>query len=178
MSGLVPIAIRTDITTHNTMNKTTTTITDREIIISRTLNAPQALVWEVWTKPEHLAHWWGPDGFDVTTQEANIKVGGYWKFIMHGHGMEFPTEIVYHEVTPITKLKYAVSGKDHPEHLNFVTTVTFETVGEGKTKVTMTGLFQSKEAVEFVVREHHAKEGGEQTIGKLAAYVENLNSKK
>jgi uncharacterized protein YndB with AHSA1/START domain len=153
---------------------TTTEITDREIIISRILNAPQVLVFEVWTKPEHLAHWWGPNGFSVTTEDADIKAGGRWKFTMHGHGMEFPTEIVYHEVTPITKLRYAVSGKDHPEHLNFTTTVTFENAGEGKTKVTMAGLFQSKEAVEFVLREHGAKKGGEETIGKLAAYVEQL----
>ncbi len=161
------------------MSNTATTITDREIIISRVLNAPQALVFEVWTKPEHLAHWWGPNGFNVTTQEADIKVGGHWKFTMHGPGgIEFPTEIVYHEVTPPTKLRYSVSGKDHPEHLNFTTTVTFEDVGEGKTKVTMTGLFLSKEAVEFVLREHGAKKGGEETIGKLAEYVERLAASK
>ena len=157
-------------------NTTTTAITEREIIISRIMNAPQALVFEVWTKPEHLANWWGPTGFSITTQSADIKVGGHWKFIMHGpDGTQYPTDIVYHEITPITKMRYAVSGEDHPEHLNFVTTVTFEEIAPGKTKVTMAGLFQSKEAVEFVLREHHAKEGGEQTIGNLAAYVEQLN---
>lgn len=160
------------------MSNTTSSTADREIVISRVVNAPQALVFEVWTNPEHLQNWWGPNGFHVTTEDASIKVGGRWKFTMHGpNDMKFPTEIVYHEVTPITKLRYAVSGKDHPEHLNFVTTVTFETVSEGKTEVTMTTLFQSKEAVEFVLREHHAKEGGEQTIGKLAVYVENLATK-
>lgn len=149
---------------------------DREIVISRVVSAPQALVFEVWTKPEHLAHWWGPNGFSITTQSADIRTSGYWKFIMHGpDGVDYPTDVVYHEVTPVTKLRYSVSGKDHPEHLNFTTTVTFEDAGAGKTKVTMTGLFLSKEAVEFVLREHGAKEGGEQTIGKLAAYVEQLN---
>lgn len=152
---------------------------DREIVISRVLNAPQALVFEVWTNPEHLQHWWGPNGFSITTQEANIIAGGNWKFTMHGpDGVDYPTDVIYHEVTPTTKLRYAVSGKDHPAHLNFTTTVTFEDVGSGKTKVTMTGLFLSKEAVEFVLREHGAKKGGEETIGKLAEYVENLSSKK
>lgn len=148
---------------------------DREIVISRVVNAPQALVFEVWTKPEHLVNWWGPNGFSITNEEANIKTGGNWKFVMHGpDGVDYPTDVVYHEVTPISKLRYSVSGKDHPEHLNFTTTVTFEEVGDGKIKVTMTGLFLSKEAVEFVLREHGAKEGGEQTIGKLAEYVEKL----
>ncbi len=158
------------------MSNTTSPTADREIVISRVVNAPQALVFEVWTKPEHLQNWWGPNGFSITTREANISAGGYWKFTMHGpNGVDYPTDVVYHEVTPTTKLRYAVSGKDHPEHLNFSTTVTFEETGEGKTTVTMTTLFLSKEAVEFVLREHHAREGGEQTIGKLAEYVEKLN---
>ena len=158
------------------MSTTTSSTADREFTISRVVNAPQALVFEVWTKPEHLAHWWGPDGCSVTTEEASIKVGGRWKFTMHApNGVGYPTEIEYQEVTPVTKLRYSVSGKDHPVHLNFNTTVTFEDVGAGKTKVTMTGLFQTKEALEFVLREHRAKEGGEQTIAKFAAYVEQLN---
>jgi uncharacterized protein YndB with AHSA1/START domain len=157
------------------MNNTTSSTSDREIVISRVMNAPQALVFDAWTKPEHLANWWGPNGFSITTQDADIKAGGHWKFIMHGpDGVDYPTDVVYHEVTPITKLRYSVSGIDHPEHLNFTTTVTFEEIGTGKTKVTMTGLFQTKEALEFVIRVHGAKKGGEETIGKLAEYVESI----
>ena len=51
---------------------------NRELSITRLLNAPPELVWEVWTKPEHITHWWGPVGFTTTTHEMNIKPGGVW----------------------------------------------------------------------------------------------------
>ena len=49
--------------------------TDREIVITRLLNAPRELVWEAWTNPEHVKLWWGPDGFTNTIYEMNVKPG-------------------------------------------------------------------------------------------------------
>ena len=49
--------------------------TDRELRISRLLNAPIELVWEVWTDPQHLAHWFGPNGFTITTHNMDVKEG-------------------------------------------------------------------------------------------------------
>ena len=43
---------------------------DRELFLSRTLNAPVDLVWEVWTDPKHIANWWGPNGFTNTRRRA------------------------------------------------------------------------------------------------------------
>jgi uncharacterized protein YndB with AHSA1/START domain len=155
---------------------TTSSTADREIVISREMNAPRALVFEAWTKPEHLANWWGPNGYTVTTQEASITVGGRWVFIMRGpEGVDYPTAIVYHEITPPSKLRYGVSGLNDPEGRKFTSTVTFEEVSAGKTRVTMVVLFGSAEELEVVLRERGAKQGGEQTIAKLAAYVEQLN---
>ena len=64
------------------MTTITKDVSNRELAISRLLNAPRELVWEVWTKPEHLTHWWGPVGFSTTTDEISIKPGGVWRFIM------------------------------------------------------------------------------------------------
>jgi uncharacterized protein YndB with AHSA1/START domain len=154
---------------------TTSPTADREIVTTRVVNAPQQLVFEVWTKPEHLINWWGPNGFTNTFQETNIVVGGPWKFIMHGpDGKNYPNEIIYHEITPYSKLRYGHSGPGDPDGINFQTTVRFEDVGAGKTKVTMTGLFPSKEMMELVIRERGAKEGGQQTMAKMAGYVEQL----
>ena len=153
----------------------TTSTADRELVITRVMNAPRELVFEAWTKPEHLINWWGPNGCKTTMQEVNIVPGGRWKFIMETpDGTKYPNEIVFHEIEPPARLYYGHSGPDDPEGLNFTTTVTFEEAGPGKTKVTMIGLFQSKEALEYVIREHGAKKGGEETIAKLAAYVESL----
>ncbi len=53
------------------MQKNETSTSDREIKISRLLNAPVELVWEVWTNPEHLKNWWGPNGFTNTICPAS-----------------------------------------------------------------------------------------------------------
>jgi uncharacterized protein YndB with AHSA1/START domain len=53
--------------------------TDREIVISRVLDAPRELVWEVWTDPRHVVHWWGPDGFTTTIETMDVRPGGVWK---------------------------------------------------------------------------------------------------
>ncbi|MCU7371200.1 SRPBCC domain-containing protein [Paucibacter sp. O1-1] len=56
----------------------------RELNISRTLNAPIELVWEAWTNPEHIAKWWGPDGFTNTITTMDMVPGGEWNLVMHG----------------------------------------------------------------------------------------------
>lgn len=67
---------------------------DREIILSRKLNAPIELVWEVWTKPEHIANWWGPDGFTNTINIMDVVNGGEWNLVMHGpDGTDYKTEV-------------------------------------------------------------------------------------
>ena len=53
---------------------------DRELVVTRVLNAPRELVFEAWTNPEHIGHWWGPNGFTLTTKEWNLKAGGIWRF--------------------------------------------------------------------------------------------------
>ena len=56
---------------------------DREIVISRVINAPQGLVFEAFTEVRHLSRWWGPEGF-ATTRAFEFRVGGEWDFVMHG----------------------------------------------------------------------------------------------
>jgi uncharacterized protein YndB with AHSA1/START domain len=63
---------------------------DREIVISRVLDAPRALVFDVWTDPQHVGAWYGPRGFTITTLTMDVKPGGAWKFVMHGpDGVDF-----------------------------------------------------------------------------------------
>src|ERR1700730_9629904 len=57
---------------------------DREIVISRVINAPRELVFEAFTEVRHLSRWWGPDGFTTTTRAFEFRVGGEWEFVMHG----------------------------------------------------------------------------------------------
>src|SRR5437667_12237839 len=57
---------------------------DREIVISRVIDAPRELVFEAFTEVRHLSRWWGPEGFTTTTRAFEFRVGGEWDFVMHG----------------------------------------------------------------------------------------------
>src|SRR6476620_3025160 len=57
---------------------------DCEILSSRTIDFPIAKVFEAWSNPEHLKVWWGPKGFTNTFETFDFRVGGRWKFVMHG----------------------------------------------------------------------------------------------
>ena len=71
----------------------------RSIIATRVLDAPRELVWTAWTKPEHLAQWWGPDGFSTTTSAYNLRPGGVWRFVMHGpDGRDYQNRITFDEI--------------------------------------------------------------------------------
>ena len=56
----------------------------RSIIGTRVFDAPRELVFSAFTDPEHLAQWWGPDGFTMTTSAFDFRPGGVWRFVMHG----------------------------------------------------------------------------------------------
>lgn len=81
------------------------TAENRTVTISRTFDAPIALVWEAWTSPEHLAHWWGPKGMKIDIIDHNFEVGGKWKYVMPmPDGNQFISEGTYSEITPMTKI--------------------------------------------------------------------------
>lgn len=70
-------------------NQTVIVESSPDFMLTREFDAPRALIWEAWTKPEHLTKWWGPVGFDTPVFEVDLRVGGKMKFCMRGpEGME------------------------------------------------------------------------------------------
>ena len=66
---------------------------------SRLFDAPRSLVFEAWTDPKHLAHWWGPNGFSLTTHSFDFRAGGVWRFVMHGpDGRDYENRITFDEI--------------------------------------------------------------------------------
>ena len=142
---------------------------DREIVIERTVNAPREKVWEAWTKAEHIAKWWGPNGFTTTIHEMNVAVGGVWRFIMHGpDGTDYPNKIVYRELVKPERLVYDHSSDDGRDIRDFQSTVTFVALGR-QTKVTLRALFDTKEGHDAAVK--YAVEGGKQTLRRLDEHL-------
>jgi uncharacterized protein YndB with AHSA1/START domain len=148
---------------------------DREIVLTRAFDAPRELVWEAWTRPEHIDHWWGPRAFTTTTQPGAMDVapGGVWTFTMEGMGMTFPNYILFHEVVRPERLVYD-HGSDQESGPQFHVTVTFAE-DEGRTRVTMRSLFPTAEARRKVVEEFGAIEGGQQTLERLGEYLARMD---
>ena len=68
----------------------------REITVSRLIDAPVAMLWEVWTKPEHIANWWGPNGFTNTIAKMDLRPDGEWDLIMHGpDGTDYKNKSIF-----------------------------------------------------------------------------------
>ncbi|MEA2640074.1 MAG: hypothetical protein QOF51_1468 [Chloroflexota bacterium] len=150
-----------------------TATADREIVVSRVLDAPRELVFKAWIDPQHVAQWWGPTGFTTTTHEMDVRPGGVWRFIMHGpDGVDYPNWIKYLEVVEPERLVYNHGGEDEGQS-DFQTTVTFVDQG-GKTALTMRAVFPTAEARDYVVKEYGALDGGQQTLERLGAYVARM----
>jgi uncharacterized protein YndB with AHSA1/START domain len=76
----------------------------RVLTLKKTFDAPIELVWEAWTQPEHIAHWWGPKGMSLQVVEHNFNVGGKWKYVMPMPDGEFISEGVYSEIVELQKI--------------------------------------------------------------------------
>lgn len=142
---------------------------DRELLLTRVINAPIALLWEVWTKPEHIANWWGPNGFTNTISKMDITPGGEWNLVMHGpDGTDYTNKSIFKEVVLHKKLVY-----DHVSGPKFTATIQFEEQGD-KTLLTWHMLFESHEQFVQVVKTFKADEGLKQNIEKLNLYLQSV----
>jgi len=139
---------------------------DRELSLSRTLNAPVALVWEVWTQPEHIAKWWGPNGFTNTITKMEVRPGGQWDLVMHGpDGTDYDNKSIFKEVILHKRIVY-----EHSSYPKFTATITFEAQGE-KTLLNWHMLFETAEQFLQVVKAFKADEGLKQNLEKLELYL-------
>jgi uncharacterized protein YndB with AHSA1/START domain len=136
---------------------------EREIVISRVISAPRALVFEAFTQVRHLSRWWGPEGFSTTTRSFEFRVGAVWDFVMHGpDGTDYQEWITWRE-----------NGESRDDPNAFESFLSFEPTGEA-TRLVMRTVFRTKELRDEAVAKYHAVEGGEQTLQNLAAYVDEL----
>jgi uncharacterized protein YndB with AHSA1/START domain len=149
----------------------------RSIVIERVLNAPRELVFSAFTSAEHLAHWWGPTGFSITTFAFEFSPGGVWRFVMHGpDGRDYQNRQVFEVIEPPARIVARHGGGDDGDDVepaSHETRITLEPEGE-KTRLTWRLVFVSVAERDRIAREYGAVEGGQQTVGRLAAYVAEL----
>lgn len=144
-----------------------------EILTTRRIAAPRALVFAAWMTPEHVDAWWGPTGFTTTTREMHVATGGTWRFTMRGpDGTVYPNRIDFIEVVPPQRLVYD-HGHDGGDAPSFHVVVTFDEDGDG-TFLAMRAKFASVEARRYVTENFKAVEGGRQTVDRLVAHVAGM----
>jgi len=123
---------------------------ERELVVTRTFNAPARIVFEAWTTPELLERWWAPKsmGVPLLSVEADVRTGGGYRFVFGREGSE-PMAFFgrYIEVTPHSRLVWT---NDEGGEGGAVTTVTFEERG-AETLVVMHDLYPSKEALDSAI---------------------------
>src|SRR5262245_32293297 len=115
----------------------------RELVVTRTFNAPARRVFEAWTKPDLFKKWWVPKSMGMTLRslEMDARTGGHYR-LHFGNGMDFFGK--YLEVTPYSRIVW--TNEEGGEN-GSVTTVTFEEQG-GETLLVMSELYPSKEALD------------------------------
>lgn len=145
-----------------------------DIRIVRVYDAPLRAVWEAWTDLEQVAKWWGPRGFTITTHSKDLRVGGTWRYTMHGpDGVDYPNVTRYLEVEPMRRLVYDHGGSDDRPPM-FRVTVTFAEC-DGKTSMEMTMTLPSPEAARQTAR-FVRQAGGNATWDRLAEHLTEVRS--
>jgi len=153
-------------------NRTTTERkSDRELVVTRSFNAPARIVFEAWTKPELFKRWWVPKsmGMSLLSCEADVRVGGGYRFVFGYEGKTMAFFGKYLEVTPPSRLVWT---NEEGEGGQAVTTVTFEEKG-GKTLLVLHELHPSKEATDEAIG---FGEGLRETFGQLDELLVTLRA--
>ena len=144
---------------------------DREIVLSRVYDFPRPLVFEAWTKPEHISQWFGPAGYTTTTHEADFRVGGRWRFVMHApDGRRYDSRIVFLDIAEPERLVFEHGSDVDDDPGRFHVTITFDVQSNGKTVVTLRQLHPTAEQRAAGIG-FGAVELGYQTLDKLAEHL-------
>ena len=146
-----------------------TEATRGEIVSRRVFAAPRELVFEAFSNPDHLVHWWGPKGFTNTFREFDLRPGGAWRFVMHGpDGVEYD---IAKDFVEVVKPERIVLQHRDPMH-GFRMTMTFAE-HSGKTELTWSMRFDS--GAEAVKVKGFITESNEGNFDRLQAYLATMS---
>lgn len=155
---------------------TFTKLSDREYEMKREFNAPRQLVFQAYTDPEHIPHWWGPRSTTTIVDQMDVRPGGNWRYIHRDpDGSENAFNGEYREVVPPERLVYTFEWEGMPGHV-IVESLAFTEQG-GKTTITSTSLFASPEDFEGMMATG-AESGAIETWERLDELLTRLSQQK
>jgi uncharacterized protein YndB with AHSA1/START domain len=143
-----------------------------EVTITREFAAPPELMFEVYTKAEHIPHWWT----NTTVDKLDARPGGEWRFESEGKGgYKFACGGVFQDVTPPSRIVQTFGMESNPGH-DFVQTITFEPSGTG-TLMTTVSTFKTAEDMTNTVN-YGMETGAEYGYGRIDTYIAELQAVK
>ena len=135
---------------------------DRELVVTRTVDAPARIVFQAWARPELFQRWWAPSSFGVSliSYEADVRTGGAYRLVMGHPSAARPMAFFgrYLEVTPPSRIVWT---NDEAGEGGAVTTVTFEDK-DGATRVVVHELYPSRQALDEALASGSTSGWGEQ----------------
>ncbi|MCW3464170.1 SRPBCC domain-containing protein [Chitinophaga nivalis] len=145
---------------------------DRELHLTRLFNAPRELVYQAWTDPLHLEHWWVPEGFSINSEYISVRPGGSWRFVILGpDGGYYHHEVIFLETVSPDHLVYM--HHNHNETDQCTITLLF-TAQDKQTRLNMQLLFPTRAARDKVLREHATMESMNQTLDRLESLLTKI----
>ncbi len=161
-------------TEQNTSASTLSTPSDLEIVMTRVFDAPRALVFEAYTDPRHVPHWWGLRGNTTIVDKMDVRPGGQWRYIQRApDGTEYAFNGEYREVAPPERLVSTFEFEGMPGHIA-VDAAQFDE-RDGKTTLTVTSTFTTKEERDGMLQS--GMEGGaNETWDRLAELLARLQA--
>ncbi|MBA3273197.1 MAG: SRPBCC domain-containing protein [Chthoniobacterales bacterium] len=140
-----------------------------ELVSARVLNAARERVFRAFAEPEHLARWWGPDGFRSTIHSFDFQPGGRWELTLHGpDGTDYENEYFAVEIREPERI---VISHPEPAH-EFRLIVLLSNEGENKTRLSWRQIFSSRE--HFAEVKQFVAEANEQVLDRLEAEVARI----
>lgn len=147
-------------------------VLEREIVLTRLVDAPKEAVFAAFTTKEALGAWFGPAGFTLKTFEFDFRVGGFWRFEFKGpDGTIYGNRIEYVEIRPNERIAFYHGEDKDNDPGRFFVTITFDEQQNKKTVVSLRQLHPTKEQRSAVIG-FGAVEFGMQTMDKLAAFLQ------
>lgn len=163
----------------NTLSTPTLTVTlpsDREVVLMREFDAPRDLVFETFSKPEHILHWWGQTGSTMPVCELDFRPGGAWRFVERAaDGNEYGFHGEYREIVCPERIVWTFEYEGLPGHVSRDSLV-FEEINDGqrqRTRITSTTVFDSVEDRDGMIQSGMAQ-GASESYDRLAEYLGTL----
>jgi uncharacterized protein YndB with AHSA1/START domain len=154
--------------TEHTRGATVTTPSEREIVITRIFNAPRTVVFEAWTKTEHVAQWWDPNRIPLAVCEIDLRPNGTFRFVNQGpDGVTHPFTGTYREIAAPARLVFTTRS---PSGAESVGTLVFNE-HDGQTTLTMTIACASR-ADRDALLEMRVDVGTTRTLDNLDEYLQ------